>query len=221
MISAEQMKGARAMLDMTQDDLAQACGLSLNTIHSLENGHLSIRSLAVVKKTLESKGFEFYGKNGLSLQTDETRTYEGEGSWDKFYDDLLTTAKDKGGEVVIICKSHEILAHCVGATKTNLVRLQELSKFATIKCILTKTQNSPLFIPFFECKGLTNYRGYPWTMITFGDKTAIILTKNGVQFSYVVIKSIDTAQEGYLDFEFLWNAAIPLTTEFSPERRTA
>jgi DNA-binding XRE family transcriptional regulator len=222
MISAEQIKAARAMLDWTQDALAQASGLSLNTIHSLENGHLSLRSSMTVRKALECKGFEFFGTNGLCRRTDESRIYEGTGSCDKFYDDMLATARDKGGEIAAVFWSQDMLAKSLGVGNSNqLERLEQLGRCARVKCLLIDAIGLPLDMPFFEFRTMTNYHGFPFPTFTYDDKTAIVLSKGGADFTYFVAQSIDIAQAGLKEFTRLWNSALPLGGESTPVKRRA
>ena len=60
-ITASQCRGARAMLDWTQEDLAEKTGLTVNTISSFENGdhtpHDSNRRK--IREALEAGGIEF------------------------------------------------------------------------------------------------------------------------------------------------------------------
>jgi len=101
-ISAEQIRGARAIMNWSQDVMAQECGLSLTTIHNLEKGFKSTRSSEEIRKKLEDKGFEFFGRKGISLREDTHRTYEGRDGCQKFCENLLSTAKQNGGEIIAV-----------------------------------------------------------------------------------------------------------------------
>jgi transcriptional regulator with XRE-family HTH domain len=221
MISAEQIKAARAMLDWTQDELARACGLSLNTVSNLEKGHLSIRSSMAVRKALEDKGFEFFGKNGLCRRSDESRIYEGSGSCDKFYEDMLAAVKDKGGEIAAVFWSQEMLAKSLGAENSHqLERLEQLARYAKVKCLLIDVLCLPLDMPFFEFRTMTNYHGFPFAGFTHGDKTAIVLTKGG-DFTFFVAQSVEIAQTSLREFAPLWDNALPLAGDRPSLKRRA
>ena len=212
LISAEQIRAARAMLEWTQDMLAQETGLSSNTIHSLENGHITVRSSMEVRKTLENRGFEFFGKNGLSRRTTLTRSYEGADSCEKFFEDMLATAKEKGGEINAIYRTSEGLARSLGIGKDdNLERLERLSKFVVVKCLLADPLHSSLAIPFFQFRATSHRPAGPWSTLTCGDKHAIVLTKDRAEFAFVVMHSTDIAQTDRKEFVALWDSALPLT----------
>jgi transcriptional regulator with XRE-family HTH domain len=68
-LTAEQLRAARAMLRMDQSALAVASGVSVETIKRLEGmeGHLSevrVATINAISATLESAGIEFIDENG-------------------------------------------------------------------------------------------------------------------------------------------------------------
>ena len=65
-ISPEQGRGARALLDMTQPDLASKAGLGLSTIVDFERSrrHVSAEAIQAIRLALEVAGIEFIDENG-------------------------------------------------------------------------------------------------------------------------------------------------------------
>jgi predicted transcriptional regulator len=68
MLSSDQIRGARAILRLSQADLAKAASISLETIKRLEamHGELKVRldTLTRIKEALEKAGVEFIPENG-------------------------------------------------------------------------------------------------------------------------------------------------------------
>jgi transcriptional regulator with XRE-family HTH domain len=68
MLSSDQIRGARAILRLSQADLAKAANLSLETVKRLEamRGELKVRldTLTRIKEALERAGVEFIPENG-------------------------------------------------------------------------------------------------------------------------------------------------------------
>jgi predicted transcriptional regulator len=68
MLSSDQIRGARAILRLSQADLAKAASVSLETIKRLEamHGELKVRldTLTKIKEALERSGVEFIPENG-------------------------------------------------------------------------------------------------------------------------------------------------------------
>jgi len=66
LIEPEQSRGGRALLDMTQPQLAKASGLSLSTIVDFERSRrpVSRQAIQAIRKALEQSGIEFIDDNG-------------------------------------------------------------------------------------------------------------------------------------------------------------
>jgi transcriptional regulator with XRE-family HTH domain len=67
MIDSNQIKAARALLGLTQDDLAAGSGLSAQTIKRMEGlgtGRSSTDNVMAVKRALEAAGAVFIPENG-------------------------------------------------------------------------------------------------------------------------------------------------------------
>jgi DNA-binding XRE family transcriptional regulator len=66
LISPAQSRGARAMLDLTQTELASAASLGLSTVVDFERERRQVSSDAIsaMRKALENTGVEFIDENG-------------------------------------------------------------------------------------------------------------------------------------------------------------
>jgi transcriptional regulator with XRE-family HTH domain len=66
MISAEQCRAARALLDWSQSELADKAGVGIVTVRQLEAGAHKPRraTLDVIQRALEDAGVEFIEENG-------------------------------------------------------------------------------------------------------------------------------------------------------------
>lgn len=65
-ISSQQCRAGRALLDLTQPDLAARAGLGLSTIVDFERARrpVSGAAISVICKALETAGVEFISENG-------------------------------------------------------------------------------------------------------------------------------------------------------------
>ena len=65
-MNAAQCRGARALLDMTQPQLADSAKLGLSTIVDFERGRRQVSEAAIdaMRVALERAGIEFIGENG-------------------------------------------------------------------------------------------------------------------------------------------------------------
>lgn len=67
MIDGNQMKAARALIGMTQEKLAEATGLSVQTVKGMEirgTGRSTMENVQKVRKALEAAGVVFIPENG-------------------------------------------------------------------------------------------------------------------------------------------------------------
>ena len=66
MLTPEQCRAARALLDWSQGDLADQAGVGIVTVRQLEAGAHDPRraTLNVIRRALESAGVEFIDENG-------------------------------------------------------------------------------------------------------------------------------------------------------------
>lgn len=67
MMTGNQMKAARALLGITQTELAAAAGISVPTIKRMEvqdTGKSSLENVLKVRKALEAAGVVFIAENG-------------------------------------------------------------------------------------------------------------------------------------------------------------
>jgi transcriptional regulator with XRE-family HTH domain len=65
-ISAEQCRGARALMNMTQPELASKAGLGLSTVVDFERSRRTVSAEAIkaIRVALEESGIEFIDENG-------------------------------------------------------------------------------------------------------------------------------------------------------------
>ncbi|NJL07376.1 MAG: helix-turn-helix transcriptional regulator [Methylacidiphilales bacterium] len=66
MISPSQIRGARAMLGLTQASLAEAAGISTTALNNIERGAADPKAstLSAIRRALEQAGVEFIAENG-------------------------------------------------------------------------------------------------------------------------------------------------------------
>jgi DNA-binding transcriptional regulator YiaG len=65
-LTSAQCRGARALLNMTQPELARAASLGLSTIVDFERSRRDVSGEAIIamRRALESAGVEFIAENG-------------------------------------------------------------------------------------------------------------------------------------------------------------
>lgn len=99
MISASQLRAARAHLDMSQDDVAEAAGITKYTLSNIERGFTdgSTKSLDALKQFYERNGLHFTDNDGIKIVQSDVRSYEGEAGLNAFMWDVVQTMERKPG----------------------------------------------------------------------------------------------------------------------------
>jgi transcriptional regulator with XRE-family HTH domain len=224
-IHAGQIKAARAMLDWSQEDLAQATGLAINTIRNLEAGAISPRSATndLIRQAIEKAGLEFIEREGVRRRLDEIQIHQGVNGCEAFFDDLRQTVHKKGGEIVCLLKSQAMLLESCGlAPGGNLEPLERLSAVTPIKCLVTETTEPALFVPAIPCRALAEPNLSPVPYYVYGDKHALMLPEAGGLFRFVVFRSVTLAQSYRSHFGSLWERSLPVPAAagFRPKQQS-
>jgi hypothetical protein len=68
MITAKQIRMAKAALGLSNKEISTMTGLHAITINRAENGLGKAGNLLLIKATLEAQGIEFIGTTGINLR---------------------------------------------------------------------------------------------------------------------------------------------------------
>lgn len=103
MITIEQCRGARGLVGWTQQDLAEASGLSKTAINNFEKGHSDIKaeSLRAIRMAFESADIEFIGTEGIRQRADRVDIFKGGNARQELIEDICNTV-DAGQEILIL-----------------------------------------------------------------------------------------------------------------------
>ena len=123
-ITIAQIRGARGILDWSQQDLSDRTGISATSIGSIEKGHTTPRAktLEKIRGAFESNGIEFLGLDGVRQQSNYVQTLSGGDGFSAFLDDVYQTAikfgtPDKPVEVFLSNVVHENWIKWMGPEK--------------------------------------------------------------------------------------------------------
>lgn len=227
-IAPNQIKAARDLLLMSQEELAVAAGVSARTVTKAESMHgpnqsefVSYESLQKIRKTLESRNIKFLGTKGVTiLEVSQAKAFEGEDGPFIFFDDVLEAAKNHN-EIFAVFDTADTLARSLGVVNFNdLRRLEEISRVATVKLLLTNAEKSVLDIPFFQVKQTTRFPFSYQSRIFCGKLHATIQMLDGRHFSYYETNSLELAAAGQNDFLSAWATSTPIA-EMKPVKKKA
>ena len=207
MISRQQIKAARAMLDWSQKVLAQQCEhVSEPTIKLIETGKINStpETLGAIQKTFEDAGLEFMPQQGVRFRNDLITILEGrndENTFLRLLDDIYYTMKDSFGTVLWSFADEELSPPDVLAKET-IIRNNGISYKSLIRYGDTDFQYD-----------LEEYRWLPkgqfLTNLTavYGDKFATIVNKPNSKTveKVIIIRNESIAEMKRKEFEIIWN----------------
>lgn len=101
-VTPSQSRAARGLLDWSQPDLADRCGVSANTISSFESGRgASQQTLRKIFTVFDGAGIDFLDDDGVKRRSATITVLEGEDANFRLLDDVFHTLRETGGEVLI------------------------------------------------------------------------------------------------------------------------
>lgn len=225
MISASQIRAARAILNWSQGKLAKASGFSLATIRKIELGYISPRNSTTeaIYNVLYAAGIEFIDPDGARRRPSEMLIFEGANGGHDFLEDMRQEACRSGGEIFIVTPSTEAFAKFCGLK--DIVKLDcliDANNTVEIKCLLIDGDEPPLSTPRFQFRTISKNYVDPVPFCTYGQKYAIAVP-NGEPFNkLIVIKAAKMAASARRHFLSIWDKATAMSASKSSESsRTA
>ena len=207
-ITTAQIRGARGILNWSQQDLAQRTGISATSIGAIENGQTTPResTLSTIRKTLENGGIEFIGLEGIRKKSADIQILKGIEGFHTFSFDVYETIKTDGREVLQAYVDDTKFADWLGEEAYPHVQRMETLKNKRFK-ILQKEGDA-----YFPAKNYAEYRWIPAKQflavpfIVYGEKLAVVLFEPEPT---IIVNTFPLVAEAYrLQFESLWDVAI-------------
>lgn len=205
MMTIEQCRGARGILAWTQQDLADASGLSKTAINNFEKGHSDIKaeSLRAIRMAFESADIEFIDKYGVSKKVETIKILRGASAMNDLIQDIHKTITTPEGEI-LISFADQAMAERI-STQLMFQHIDFLKTTNTSQRILCTQNLTNVLSPMDECRWVGNaIKARNMPCFIYGGKVAFELWDSAM---IIVINSAE-ANEGERErFEYLWHQA--------------
>ncbi|MDD4616497.1 MAG: hypothetical protein PHW76_05190 [Alphaproteobacteria bacterium] len=97
-------------------------------------------NLRKIHQTLTDHGIEFLQGAGIQLRSKGFHDFIGAESCDDFFDYAQRTIRDRGGDLVCMIAEMDMLTKtCCSSGLTNIQRLEQIQKTASVKCLIDET----------------------------------------------------------------------------------
>ncbi len=201
MISREQIKAGRAMLDWSQKDLAEHSGVSDATIKLIETARINStpETRQTIQEALEKGGLEFLPQNGVRMRDDLLTVLEKRDEDDNVFlrllDDIYYTMRRGYGEVLWSFVDDSISPPEL-LEKENLIRQTGCPMRS-----LVRYGDKNLIYPIEEYRYLPKgfYINNP--SVIYGDKFALFANEDS---KAIIINNATIADVKRIEFEIIW-----------------
>lgn len=222
MLTIEQIRAARALLDWSQSDLAEHAGLSQTGIARIENGTNKPNSSTLVKiqTAFDSGGVEFIGTSGVKKRSGEIRTLSGATGFIDFMHDVYQGAVDFDLPICLHNAKPDNWFKWMGEEEylKHSKRMVELTKEKTIDVRITALEGDQNFIAsnFAEYRWLPADKFNDQSFYAYGDKLAF-LTFSEDAVDIKILQNLQFAN----GFRVLFNNAWETVARIPPNKEDA
>lgn len=179
LITADQIRAARALKNWSQTDLAERTGLAVPTIANIELGKQTPgkNTMEKIIDAFSAAGIEFLGERGVQKKSETTTVYRGESGLTNFYIDIYETLNKEGGEVLVgnVDERKFVTERREEDVLIHQQRMAELKDNVKYKILIEEGDD------FFAASSYAEYRWTPKEdfqsipFYVYGNKLAIIL----------------------------------------------
>lgn len=209
-ISPKQCRAARALVDITRAELAEASTVSPAAIGGFETEATEPRSTSIelLRTALEAKGIEFLDDDGVRMRRNTIRTYRGKKVHRQLLDEIYADLKECGGEILI--KGLRERQWDDGDDKAFLENHLNRLMQANITERMLVAEDADFFAaPMHWYRKIPNKYFTPHTMWIFKDKVAMVSWGDIETLTIIEDKSLYRSEA--LLFNCVWeNAAISI-----------
>lgn len=214
MITSEQIRAARALLNWKQSDLAREAGLSLPSINNIERmiGSPRLSTLQTIQNALQGAGIEFLGIDGVRKRSEvfEMHEFHGPDFMQKLNDDFFVCMRSPEDEVCMLGVDDRMwVKHVPDET----VRHYEHQKKTGFRERMLFKDNDDFFVSNLEsCRWISPKLLGVIPYYVYHDRLAFIMwdTKRTI-----IIRSRALADTFQAQFEFLWAMAKPIPPKYA------
>ena len=208
MITRSQCRAARGLLDWTQQELADASGLSKTSINNYERGLADVKedTLKVIRDAFVKAQVEFSGSDGVRKRADTVQVLKGADSYFRLMEDIAETLELARSELLVINMSQafEQKMTQINAAKMRICHVRIETAGASVR-VLARRGDDLYFCP---------PEGYRWLdslLFSFGEFTFVYGTKMAIKLWYddmiLIADSRQASDAERARFEKMWEQA--------------
>lgn len=207
MITPEQLRAARGLLDWSRGDLSKACGISQETVKNIERGVFRPQEATekAILKAFAAHDVCFLDADGVRKKTEPVKVFKGEEELKAFFDSLYESAKS-GADICAFCIDEKSFAHHLGDyAKAHFQRMGQLNG-TRIRCLARGNGEEAPSAPYGECRAISADKFFSVPFFICGGRLAFVLIDS--EKAFVARLSVQPVAEAYRkQFDALWGKA--------------
>jgi transcriptional regulator with XRE-family HTH domain len=213
MLESRQIRAARALLNWSEEDLANAANVGLTSVQSLEAQQSDVCTLMEVQDAFEKAGVEFLLGNGVRMRKQEVIMLHGAEAYWSLLDDVYMTVMEKGGEVCVLGIDESRVASALDSNPAeggeklsrHITRLQK-NRISCRKII--REGDNHIIAPMSWYRSIPEEFFSPNPLYIYGGKIGIL--HFGPPFKAIVYENPAISASLQKFFNFIWTKASPL-----------
>lgn len=210
MISNTQIRAARGLLNLGQNDLAKVTKINPTQISAFERGTagLSVSNTQKIYDFFVSSGVEFLSFNGVRMKpTGALRTLSGKEGLRELYDDIFHTAKNIGGKIDIFNGLPNDIIESLGNDwyENHIERMKDIKNQYTFRVIIQKGDNNFIGAKFATYRWWAPDSFHKKMIYIYGSKVAFIAFEPNIEIIQINQQEIAESQRAL--FETAWGNA--------------
>lgn len=221
MVTGRQIRAARGLLGISQEELASFAGMTKQGISKIEDGSVHPRegTLADILRVFGDRGIEFTENQGVRLKPHNMETFEGREGFTKLYEIIHEHLLAHGGDVCVSGADERLFAKYRDNPELHRQRMADLVKQKPdLKMRILVAENDYNFVA-------SSYATYRWqpkeqfsptAFYVFGDCLALISFAHDPAPLVILIKSAAFAEAYRHSFNMAWLSSKEPTKKENP-----
>ncbi len=211
MITGRQIRAARALLDMSQDELAQAAGLTPQGLRKIESGEVQPRegTMADILGVFRERRLEFMDNQGVRFIPEDVEVLSGNLGFQRFTDLIYAHLQIRGGTIRHIGIEEGYFEKCdpsiADQHRRRMAPLVHSRKDIFVRAILENGDTNFVSTNYAEYRWHPPQMPSPIPFYTFGDSVCIFAPEALPAPKIVLISSPTIAAAYTSQFDQIWS----------------
>ena len=205
MIKAPQIRAARALLNLSREELAKLSGVSAATIHNIENElhATNATTLDKLEVAFANAGIIFIGQTGVELNTKIVKLFYGQSGLEDFFNDVYRSISDNQKHTIRITgvdESKFMQSLSKDFTSQHIQRMLGL-KNVEVR-VLTNARYDHIRLQYVSYKHMPEPYFSLIPSYNYANKLAYVMWE---PLQVVLIEHPKLAEAGVKQFDFIWD----------------